>query len=92
MATLGSDATLPNATGPCIFSVQILAEKATKDFERMVLSDFLAKDTTTLDTIDNLKQLLERMATITNCMSKEALFNARRALISLETLATLMKQ
>ena len=90
MATIGPDTSLPNATGPCKITQEMAAEKYAKEFEILVLNDFLAEDESMAKTIDNLQKLLERMSIINNLMSKTALFNARRALVSLETLTNIM--
>lgn len=91
MACLGSDTPLPNATGPCTVSQQLLEEQISKDFEILTLNVFLTEDKSMAKTIDNLQQLLEHMST-NNLLSKAALFNARRALISLETLTSILKK
>lgn len=79
------------ATKPCAVSVQLLADTQAKLFEQTVLKEFLNEDESFDDTIENLMQLLERMACVNHCISRSTLFNARRALVSLETLKSTME-
>ncbi len=69
----------------CPVAVASLARTQEILFEKTVLEEFLNEDTSMSETIDNLTQLLNH-DNISTIVSKQTLFNLRRALVSLEGL------